>query len=153
MERLIEKIDYGWWIVSHEQKLWLPKGELPHGNAENFGLTGQMAAQIGVWEDEPVWLVRQGKRQDMGSVRQVIDQDAGLFAAMKCIPVKLNGRCCVTTVVSDITRKFPLVSLWQSATRIKSCWLNITVTATACIPCWQALSKWGKPWNRPWRAR
>ncbi|MBW9433061.1 NAD(+) diphosphatase [Atlantibacter hermannii] len=79
MERLIEKIDYGWWIVSHEQKLWLPKGELPHGNAENFGLTGQMAAQIGVWEDEPVWLVRQGKRQDMGSVRQVIDQDAGLF--------------------------------------------------------------------------
>ncbi|MDW2745187.1 MULTISPECIES: NAD(+) diphosphatase [Atlantibacter] len=79
MERLLQKIDHGWWIVSHEQKLWLPKGELPHGNAENFGLTGQMAAQIGEWQGEPVWLVRQAKRQDMGSVRQVIDQDVGLF--------------------------------------------------------------------------
>lgn len=79
MERLLEKRDRGWWVVSHEQKLWLPKGALPHGHAEHFGLTGQMAAQIGEWEGEPVWLVRQARRQEMGSVRQVIDQDVGLF--------------------------------------------------------------------------
>ncbi|WP_256937791.1 hypothetical protein, partial [Enterobacter chuandaensis] len=24
MDRIIEKSDLGWWIVSHEQKLWLP---------------------------------------------------------------------------------------------------------------------------------
>ncbi|WP_257896486.1 hypothetical protein, partial [Enterobacter chuandaensis] len=23
MDRIIEKSDLGWWIVSHEQKLWL----------------------------------------------------------------------------------------------------------------------------------
>jgi hypothetical protein len=28
MDRIIEKSDLGWWIVSHEQKLWLP-GEIP----------------------------------------------------------------------------------------------------------------------------
>ena len=33
MDRIIEKLDHGWWIVSHEQKLWLPHGELPHGDA------------------------------------------------------------------------------------------------------------------------
>ncbi|MDU2775769.1 MAG: NAD(+) diphosphatase, partial [Klebsiella grimontii] len=27
MDRIIEKLDRGWWIVSHEQKLWLPDGE------------------------------------------------------------------------------------------------------------------------------
>ncbi|MDU1426231.1 MAG: NAD(+) diphosphatase, partial [Klebsiella michiganensis] len=26
MDRIIEKLDRGWWIVSHEQKLWLPDG-------------------------------------------------------------------------------------------------------------------------------
>ncbi|MGE2008693.1 NAD(+) diphosphatase, partial [Klebsiella pneumoniae] len=36
MDRIIEKLDRGWWVVSHEQKLWLPGGELPHGEAVNF---------------------------------------------------------------------------------------------------------------------
>ncbi|MDU1356698.1 MAG: NAD(+) diphosphatase, partial [Citrobacter freundii] len=34
---------------------------------------------IGEWEGETVWLVQQQRRHDMGSVRQVIDQDVGLF--------------------------------------------------------------------------
>lgn len=79
MEREIQKLDHGWWIVTHEQKLWLPKGELPHGSAAEFQLDGANARQIGEWEGEPVWLIKQNRRQDMGSVRQVIDQDAGLF--------------------------------------------------------------------------
>nr|WP_318385161.1 NAD(+) diphosphatase [uncultured Enterobacter sp.] len=79
MERVIELTDQGWWIVSHEQKLWLPGGELPHGEAGNYDLVGQRALAIGEWEGEPVWLIRQQRRQEMGSVRQVIDQDVGLF--------------------------------------------------------------------------
>lgn len=79
MERVIELTDRGWWIVSHEQKLWLPGGELPHGEAGNFDLVGQNALVIGEWEGEPVRLVRQHRRQDMASVRQLIDRDAGLF--------------------------------------------------------------------------
>lgn len=79
MERVIQKLDQGWFIVSHEQKLWLPKGELPHGAAEEFQLDGAVGIPIGEWENEPVWLVRQNRRADMGSVRQVIDQDVGLF--------------------------------------------------------------------------
>ncbi len=50
MDRIIEKLDHGWWVVSHEQKLWLPKGELPYGEAANFYLVGQRALQIGEWQ-------------------------------------------------------------------------------------------------------
>ena len=79
MDRIIEKLDHGWWVVSHEQKLWLPNGELPYGEAANFDLVGQRALQIGEWQGEPVWLVQLQRRHDMGSVRQVIDLDVGLF--------------------------------------------------------------------------
>ncbi|ELY2768725.1 NAD(+) diphosphatase [Cronobacter malonaticus] len=79
MERTLENLDHGWWIVSHEQKLWLPNAELPYGQAAHFGLTGEKALQIGIWEDAPVWLVLQKRESEMASVRQLIDQDAGLF--------------------------------------------------------------------------
>jgi len=79
MERILSNSDNGWWIISHEQKLWLPQGELPHGSAADFQLVGVAGMQIGEWEGEPVWLVRQNRRQDMASVRQLIDQDAALF--------------------------------------------------------------------------
>lgn len=79
MEHTLNKLHSGWWIVSHEHKLWLPNGELPHGEAEKFALSGKTAIKIGEWENEPVWLVREARRQDMGSVRQVIDTDVGLF--------------------------------------------------------------------------
>ncbi|EKP4478524.1 NAD(+) diphosphatase [Cronobacter dublinensis] len=79
MERTLENLDHGWWIVSHEQKLWLPKAELPYGQAADFGLAGEKALQIGAWEDAPVWLVLQKRDNDMASVRQLIDLDAGLF--------------------------------------------------------------------------
>ena len=79
MDRIIEKSDLGWWIVSHEQKLWLPGGEIPYGVAEIFDLVGQPALRIGEWQGDPVWLILQARRQDMGSVRQVLDRDVGLF--------------------------------------------------------------------------
>ncbi|RWR02527.1 NADH pyrophosphatase [[Pantoea] beijingensis] len=79
MEREISSIDAGWWVVSHEQKLWLPQGELPHGPAEAFGLAGARGSVIGSWQGETVWLIRENREENMGSVRQIIDRDAGLF--------------------------------------------------------------------------
>lgn len=79
MEHIVEKTDAGWWIVSHEQKLWLPGGELPVGSASQFGLDGLPAMQIGEWESQPVWLVRHSFSRDMASVRQLLDQESGLF--------------------------------------------------------------------------
>lgn len=79
MQREISSVDAGWWIVSHEQKLWLPRGELPHGLSGDVGLTGSTGMVIGEWQGEPVWLVRESRRDSMGSVRQLIDADSGLF--------------------------------------------------------------------------
>ena len=79
MDRIIEKSDRGWWIVSREHKLWLPQGELPLGEAGKFDLAGQRAMRIGEWQGEPVWLVLQARRQEMNSLRQLLDADVGLF--------------------------------------------------------------------------
>lgn len=79
MELALTGNENGWWIVSHESKLWLPNGELPCGLAASFSLQGRMARAIGEWEGLPVWLVRQAMPQDMGSVRQLLELDRGLF--------------------------------------------------------------------------
>lgn len=79
MQREISSVDAGWWIVSHEQKLWLPNGELPRGAAENWGLAGSEARMIGEWQGEPVWLICASRPDNMASLRQLLDQDVGLF--------------------------------------------------------------------------
>ncbi|MFO6295647.1 hypothetical protein ACLBWC_37815, partial [Pseudomonas aeruginosa] len=40
---------------------------------------GQHALHSGEWQGEFVWMVRQDRRHDMGPLRQVLDQDPGLF--------------------------------------------------------------------------
>ncbi|WP_130833282.1 NAD(+) diphosphatase [[Erwinia] mediterraneensis] len=79
MQCEISSVDAGWWIVSHEQKLWLPNDELPYGQAEKWGLTGSQGQVIGEWQGDKVWLIRAAKPDHMASVRQLIDQDPGLF--------------------------------------------------------------------------
>lgn len=79
MERILTHSDHGWWVISHEQKLWLPEGALPFGSAEDYQVTGLKGLAIGEWEGHTVWLVRQPRRQDMGSVRQLMDRDTALF--------------------------------------------------------------------------
>lgn len=69
----------GWWVISHEGKLWLPQGELPFGDAAQFSLIGKICRQIGEWQGAPVWLVRQAMDNNMFSARQLLDQDKGLF--------------------------------------------------------------------------
>jgi NADH pyrophosphatase NudC (nudix superfamily) len=53
MDRIIEKLDRGWWIVSHEQKLWLP-GENYHMAKRKFRSCGASALQIGEWQGDRV---------------------------------------------------------------------------------------------------
>ena len=79
MQHEISSVDAGWWIVSHEQKLWLPQGDLPHGNAAAFKLEGSKAQAVGEWQGETVWLVCESRDRDMFSVRQLIDEEPGLF--------------------------------------------------------------------------
>jgi NAD+ diphosphatase len=174
MDRIIEKLDRGWWIVSHEQKLWLPGGELPHGEAVNFDLVGQHALHIGEWQGESVWMVRQDRRHDMGSLRQVLDQDPGLFQlAGRGIQLaefyrshKFCGYCghpmhasktewamlCSHCRERYYPQIAPALSSLSVAT-IRSCWRSIPAIATAYTPCWPGLSKWAKPWSRRWPAR
>ncbi|MFI8418488.1 NAD(+) diphosphatase [Serratia sp. NPDC078593] len=79
MELVLTGNENGWWIVSHDSKLWLPNGELPLGSADKMGLRGCRASQIGEWGGEAVWLVRQSMPKDMGSVRQLLNLDRALF--------------------------------------------------------------------------
>ncbi len=79
MERQISSVDTGWWVVSHEHKIWLPKGEIPRGSAESLGLTGSKGSPIGEWQGETVWLICESRSQDCGSLRQLLDRDTGLF--------------------------------------------------------------------------
>ncbi|MBK0035614.1 NAD(+) diphosphatase [Erwinia sp. S43] len=79
MERQISSVDTGWWVVSHEHKIWLPKGEIPRGSAESFGLTGSKGSPIGEWQGETVWLICENRTRDTGSLRQLLDQETGLF--------------------------------------------------------------------------
>lgn len=79
MEIALTGNENGWWIVSHESKIWLPNGELPQGLASSFSLHGQLARQIGEWEAVPVWLICQAMPKEMGSVRQLLELERGLF--------------------------------------------------------------------------
>lgn len=79
MQHEISSVDAGWWVVSHSQKIWLPHGDLPHGNASEFTLVGSQARAIGEWLGETVWLVCEQRDKDMCSVRQLIDEDPQLF--------------------------------------------------------------------------
>lgn len=79
MEVEISSVDAGWWVVSHDHKLWLPKGQLPYGGAQNLALIGKKASVIGEWQGEPVYLICENRSEDMGSLRQLLDQDVILF--------------------------------------------------------------------------
>ncbi|MFG1175832.1 NAD(+) diphosphatase [Erwiniaceae bacterium CAU 1747] len=79
MERQISSVDTGWWVVSQEHKIWLPKGEIPRGSAELFGFVGSKGSPVGEWQGETVWLICESRAQDSGSLRQLLDLDPGLF--------------------------------------------------------------------------
>ncbi|MDR0806889.1 MAG: NAD(+) diphosphatase [Enterobacteriaceae bacterium] len=79
MEQQLQGNESGWWLLSHAGKLWLPQGEIPFGKAQHFGLGGKIAHHIGEWQSEPVWLICQERTKEMVSVRQLLNEDRGLF--------------------------------------------------------------------------
>lgn len=79
MELQITEQHKGWWIISHEGKLWLPEGDLPFGEAIDFSFIGKMGRQIGEWQGMPVWLICQPMSHHMVSVRSLLGQEPGLF--------------------------------------------------------------------------
>lgn len=79
MEQQLKDDDSGWWVISSENRIWLPEGDLPVGNASRWQLSGKRAFRIGEWQGQPMWLLQESRRQDMVSVRQLIDRDRGLF--------------------------------------------------------------------------
>ncbi|TQS86217.1 NAD(+) diphosphatase [Limnobaculum zhutongyuii] len=79
MEQQLQGNESGWWLLSHAGKLWLPKGEVPYGSANDFGLSGEKAHRIGEWQSESVWLVCKERSREMASVRQLLNEDRGLF--------------------------------------------------------------------------
>ena len=79
MEQTLKGDERGWWVVSHDNQVWLPDGRLPHGTAAQCGLEGIVGRQIGEWQGEYVWLVSHQKTSQMDSVRQLLDEDVALF--------------------------------------------------------------------------
>lgn len=79
MEQRLQGDESGWWLLSFAGKLWLPKGEIPHGFSREYSLAGENAHRIGEWQGEAVWLVCKEQTKDMTSVRQLLDEDRGLF--------------------------------------------------------------------------
>ena len=72
MELALTGNENGWWIVSHESKLWLPNGELPSGTAAALGLQGHMARTIGEWEERAGLAGAPGDAAGDGIVRQLL---------------------------------------------------------------------------------
>ncbi|OTA15507.1 NADH pyrophosphatase [Xenorhabdus vietnamensis] len=79
MQQKLTGTERGWWIISLENRVWLPQGELPSGTANQWSLQGHMALPIGEWLGETVWLIRQKMVSDMSSPRLIADHDVQLF--------------------------------------------------------------------------
>lgn len=72
----------GYWFVSHNGRLWLPNGDLPHGTADDFSFTGKQAFPIGQWQGEVAWLIMHEMKKNMLSIRPLLNisgTDQSLF--------------------------------------------------------------------------
>ncbi|WP_420864713.1 NAD(+) diphosphatase [Photorhabdus australis] len=79
MQQQVTDTERGWWIISDENRIWLPQGELPFGIAAQWSLQGKIALPIGEWQGEKVWLIRQKMNSHMVSLRHIVSSDRGLF--------------------------------------------------------------------------
>lgn len=69
----------GWWIVTDGRQIWLPTGQLPYGSAEQFGLVGDSARQIGEWGGAPCWMIIKSQPQHMHSLRTLLREEPLFF--------------------------------------------------------------------------
>ncbi|WP_439239226.1 NAD(+) diphosphatase [Lonepinella sp. BR2919] len=49
----------GYWLIHQAQQIYFPNHELPFGSAEQLGLIGKQATQIGEWHNAPLYLVQE----------------------------------------------------------------------------------------------
>lgn len=72
--------EQGYWFVSQNGRLWLPKGDIPCGQAKEFGFTGCFAQIIGEWQGQHAWLICKEMKHSMGSIRPLLgNADQSLF--------------------------------------------------------------------------
>lgn len=70
----------GYWFVSQNGRLWLPKGEIPVGSASEFGFIDTTAQPIGEWKGQTAWLICKEMKHSMGSIRPLLSMaDQSLF--------------------------------------------------------------------------
>ena len=53
----IKQSDQGFWLFTQGSNIYLIENQLPKGQAESFGLVGEQALNIGIWQNEIIWLV------------------------------------------------------------------------------------------------
>lgn len=53
MEQFLDPQQQGFWLLMQEGQLWLPGGELPHGEASSWGLPDNRRRPSGSGKDKP----------------------------------------------------------------------------------------------------
>ncbi|MDF7671329.1 NAD(+) diphosphatase [Orbaceae bacterium ESL0721] len=72
--------EHGYWFVSHQGKLWLPRGDIPVGRADELGFKGLIAQPIGKWDGETAWLICKEIKSGMSTIRPLLtSSDPSLF--------------------------------------------------------------------------
>ncbi|EBS5740331.1 NAD(+) diphosphatase, partial [Salmonella enterica subsp. enterica serovar Eastbourne] len=79
MQQILTGNETGYWVISADNRVWLPEGQLPEGSAAQWMLTGKPAVRIGEWQGLPVWLIREKMRSDMCSPRIIAAENDDLF--------------------------------------------------------------------------
>lgn len=83
----LEFDDFGYWFVTANQKLWLPKGDLPFGRADALRLTHESAQKIGTFNGETAWLIRKNQSADMSTFRHFLNETPLFLLCAKAIQI------------------------------------------------------------------
>jgi len=57
--RSIQPNTCGYWLISQGSNIYFPNDNLPFGSAQELGLTNRNALQIGEWDNEPLFVVKE----------------------------------------------------------------------------------------------
>ena len=84
MEQFLDPQQQGFWLLVQEGQLWLPGGELPHGEASSWGFAGQLAQAVGQWQGQTLYLlmtedIPAKPASERGSLRSLLAQPEALF--------------------------------------------------------------------------
>ncbi len=66
----LQQNDFGYWLLTKGSAIYLQQNELPHGTAEELGLTSKQGMVIGEYRDFPLWLVEELDNHDSNNQRE-----------------------------------------------------------------------------------